>query len=166
VIFFVAMIFSGVRVYNADQTEDDQLAVSIGSYLTTGDLVEATFENWESEVLQMGMDVVLTAYLFQKGSSESKPIGQRAPQDEDPRTAGNRPTALAGPARKLGAQALRALALEDVLHAASRLGPAARAGGASADSDEPVAHGQPPVTFLAALRHLAVLVRVDADLAE
>jgi len=32
------------------------------------------FENWESEFLQMGMYVVLTAFLFQRGSSESKPV--------------------------------------------------------------------------------------------
>ena len=33
----------------------------------------------------MGMYVVLTAFLFQKGSSESKPIDEPSPQDEDPR---------------------------------------------------------------------------------
>jgi hypothetical protein len=54
-------------------------------YLATGDFVEATFENWESEFLQMGMYVVLTAFLYQQGSSESKPIDREAPQDEDPR---------------------------------------------------------------------------------
>ena len=32
-------------------------------YLTTGDFVEATFENGESEFLRMGMYVVLTAFL-------------------------------------------------------------------------------------------------------
>jgi hypothetical protein len=59
--------------------------VSVLTYLTTGDFVEATFENWESEFLQMGMYVVLTAFLYQKGSSESKPMSRRAPQDQDPR---------------------------------------------------------------------------------
>jgi hypothetical protein len=33
--------------------------------------VEATFENWESEFLQMGMYVLLTVFLFQRGSAES-----------------------------------------------------------------------------------------------
>ena len=42
---------------------------------------EATFKNWESEFLQMGMYVVLTVFLFQRGSSESKPIDEPAPQD-------------------------------------------------------------------------------------
>jgi hypothetical protein len=31
------------------------------------------------------MYVVLTAFLYQRGSSESKPVGEPAPQDEDPR---------------------------------------------------------------------------------
>jgi hypothetical protein len=46
--------------------------------------VEATFENWESEFLQMGAYVVLTALLIQKGSPESKkPDGDEV--DADPR---------------------------------------------------------------------------------
>jgi hypothetical protein len=35
----------------------------------------------------MGMYVVLTAFLYQKGSSESKPLNEQAPQDQDPRDA-------------------------------------------------------------------------------
>jgi hypothetical protein len=41
--------------------------------------------------LQMGMYVVLTAYLFQRGSSESKPIDEEPPQNEDPRTKAHDP---------------------------------------------------------------------------
>ena len=88
-VFFVGMVVSGAATYNQEQQEHgshDQ--VSVLTYLTTGDFVEATFENWESEFLQMGMYVVLTAFLFQKGSSESKPINQPAPQDQDPREVG------------------------------------------------------------------------------
>ncbi len=46
--------------------------------------MEATFENWGSEFLQMGAYVVLTALLIQKGSPESKnPDGDEV--DTDPR---------------------------------------------------------------------------------
>ena len=72
--FFVGMIISGVQVYNADQVEHGQPTVSLGGYLTSGDFVEATFENWESEFLQMGVYVLFTAWLIQKGSPESKPV--------------------------------------------------------------------------------------------
>ena len=85
VVFIGGMVLAGVRVYNSEQLEHDGSPVSLWGYLMTGDFAEATFENWESEFLQMGMYVVLTAFLFQKGSSESKPLNERAPQDEDPR---------------------------------------------------------------------------------
>jgi hypothetical protein len=91
VIFIGGMALSGVRVYNSEQAEHGDSPVSFASYLTTGEFVEATFENWESEFLQMGMYVVLTAFLFQRGSSESKPIDEPAPQDDDPRESQDKP---------------------------------------------------------------------------
>jgi hypothetical protein len=53
-------------------------------YLTTGHFGEAIFENWESEFLQMGSYVLLTAYLLQRGSPESKPLDQTDRPDDDP----------------------------------------------------------------------------------
>src|SRR4030095_15402241 len=46
--------------------------VSYSDYLRTGDFLEATMENWESEFLQMACYVLLTAFLYQRGSAESK----------------------------------------------------------------------------------------------
>jgi hypothetical protein len=93
-VFFIGMIVSGTSTYNQQQQEHGSTEhISVAQYLTTGDFVEATFENWESEFLQMGMYVVLTAFLFQKGSSESKPIDEDAPQDQDPRQAKHDPAA-------------------------------------------------------------------------
>ncbi|HSU35858.1 MAG TPA: DUF6766 family protein [Propionibacteriaceae bacterium] len=141
-VFFVGMVISGVQVYNSDQQEHGQAAVSLAGYLTSGDFVEATFENWESEFLQMGMYVVLTAFLFQRGSSESKPIDEPSPQDEDPRDAADKPD-VPGPVRrggvilKLYENSLSIMffvlfALSVALHAV---------GGASAYSDQEVLHG-------------------------
>jgi hypothetical protein len=84
--FFAGMILSGAAAYSEEQAAHGQPGVTLAEYLSTGNFVEATFENWESEFLQMGMYVVLTVFLFQKGSSESKPMGKEAPQDEDPRS--------------------------------------------------------------------------------
>jgi hypothetical protein len=75
---------AGLRTYNAEQRQDHESEVSFGRYLTTAHFGEATFENWESEFLQMGMYVVLTVKLRQKGSAESKPLEGDTPQDEDP----------------------------------------------------------------------------------
>jgi hypothetical protein len=46
--------------------------------------VEAVFENWESEFLQMAAFVVLTAYLYQKGSPESRKLGGEPDLDKHP----------------------------------------------------------------------------------
>ena len=47
--------------------------MGLGEYLGSGEFWESTAENWESEFLQMAAFVVLTAFLKQKGSPESKP---------------------------------------------------------------------------------------------
>ena len=149
VIFFGGMVLSGVRVYNSEQTEHGKPAVSLGQYLLSGEFYEATFENWESEFLQMGMYVVLTAFLFQKGSSESNPVDRPAPQDEDPRDAPKRPNAP-WPVRRGGwvltmyEHSLSALFF--ILFVLSIAGHAIS--GARAYSDQEVAHGGEPVTML------------------
>ena len=56
--------FAGLRVYNEEQREHDEASVSLGEDLRTGHFVEAVFENWESEFLQMGLSVLLTAFLI------------------------------------------------------------------------------------------------------
>lgn len=85
-IFLLGQAFTGWRTYNAEQREHREPTVGLGSYLTTGHFVEATFENWESEFLQMAAYVLLTIWLIQKGSSESKPPGGDPEKDADPRS--------------------------------------------------------------------------------
>ena len=77
-------ILTGHQEYNDDQTQHGRAEVSLGAYLTTGHFVEATFENWESEFLQMAAYVMLTVFLYQKGSSESKDPDKREEVDRDP----------------------------------------------------------------------------------
>jgi hypothetical protein len=148
-VFFGGMIVSGASTYSEDQLAHGQPAVTIAQYLATGDFVEATFENWESEFLQMGMYVLLTVFLFQKGSSESKPVGRDAPQDQDPRDATVKaatpwPVRRGGWVLKLYEHSLTimfiALFLASfALHAF---------GGTAAYNDEQQSHGQPTVNVL------------------
>ncbi len=63
---------TGWKDYNEERGDRGQAPVSAGDYFTTGHFVSATFENWESEFLQMSIYVLLTVWLYQKGSSESK----------------------------------------------------------------------------------------------
>jgi hypothetical protein len=85
-LFLLFMSAAGVRQYNEEQTEHGQQTVSYVKYLQTGAFVEAVFENWESEFLQMGGFVLLTVWLRQKGSPESKKLDGDEPVDEDPRS--------------------------------------------------------------------------------
>ena len=85
VTFSTGQIISGRLEYNSDQREHDQAEVSLTQYLSTPHFVEATMENWESEFLQMGVYVLLTAWLVEKGSAESKPPEGDPKLDEDPR---------------------------------------------------------------------------------
>ncbi len=73
----------GHHSYNADQADHNERRVTYGTYLTTAHFGEATFENWESEFLQMGAFIVLAVRLRQKGSPESKPIDEESEQDAD-----------------------------------------------------------------------------------
>ncbi len=87
-LIFVFCLFgqslTGYRVYNDDQREHGGETVGYAGYFLTGHFVEATFENWESEFLQMGMFVFLTAFLVQKGSAESKkPAGEGGEEEHE-----------------------------------------------------------------------------------
>jgi hypothetical protein len=72
VLALFGQFFAGFNEYNKEREEEGQPAVPLGSYVVSGHFIQATFENWESEFLQMAMFVVLTISLRQKGSSESK----------------------------------------------------------------------------------------------
>ena len=147
-ISLVGQSITGMRNYNEDQREHGEATVSYPEYLVSGSFIESVFENWESEFLQMGVYVLLTAFLFQKGSAESKDPDGEEEVDEDPRAARSRPDAP-GPARQSGlilklyenslSLALLALfALSFILHAA---------GGAKDYSQEQLAHGGEPVSL-------------------
>lgn len=85
IIFLLAQSWVGLAHYNQEQTEHNSETVSYLEYVTSGEFIEATFENWESEFLQMAAYVFLTVFLVQKGSAESKKIDEENPQDQDPR---------------------------------------------------------------------------------
>jgi uncharacterized protein (DUF486 family) len=99
-IFLVAQSVTGYRTNNNENQEHGQPPESYAEYLTSGAFAEATFENWESEFLQMGVYVLFTAWLIQKGSPESKnPDGDEV--DADPRQERDNPEAP-GPVRRGG----------------------------------------------------------------
>jgi hypothetical protein len=87
-LFILALVgqsLTGHRQYNEERQEHGQPSLPYSQYLRTGHFWEAISENWESEFLQMGVYVLLTAFLRQKGSPESKKLEGEEAVDRDPR---------------------------------------------------------------------------------
>lgn len=149
--FLAAQALAGVREFNDAQAAHGGAPLTFGQYLTSSHFVEATAENWESEFLQMSAYVLLTVWLFQKGSSESKVLEGGEPVDRDPRRASGRTLeqspwpvrrggwVLALYEHSLSIAFLLLFFLSFVMHAF---------GGARAYSAEQLAHGGRPVTMV------------------
>jgi hypothetical protein len=149
-IFFLILIgqfATGLDESNSDREQHGMPPRSAAEYVTSGHFVEAVFENWESEFLQMGAFVLFTIKLRQRGSSESKQIYGEEEVDREPdpkRKDVPWPVRRGGLVLKLYenslAVALLALfVLSLALHAI---------GGATVYSEEQIAHGEPGVTAL------------------
>ena len=66
---------TGWSEFNADQVEHRESETSWIGYLGTPTFWESTLQNWQSEFLAVGSMAVLSIYLRQRGSPESKPVG-------------------------------------------------------------------------------------------
>jgi hypothetical protein len=73
---------AGYALHAREQLENGETAPVFSEYLRTGHFLEAVAENWESEFLQMGVLVLLTCCLFQKGSPESNDPDQEQAKSE------------------------------------------------------------------------------------
>src|SRR5215212_2999668 len=121
----VGQVFTGFAENNQEREDHDQAPIGLVEYLGSGHFIEAVFENWESEFLQMGALVVLTVKLRQKGSPESKPVDGQQPVDADgdPNAPGAPwPIRVGGPVawlyeRSLGLALFALFGLSFILHA-------------------------------------------------
>lgn len=87
----VGQALTGMAEYNEERTGHGQEALPLAGYLQSGHFVEAIAENWESEFLQMAAFVLLTVFLYQRGSSESKKLDEPEAVDRDPRLSQRQP---------------------------------------------------------------------------
>jgi hypothetical protein len=145
----IGLTIAGYRHYNEDQLQHHQPPISYVQYLGSAAFFEATMENWESEFLQMAAYVILTSFLYQKGSAESKKLDSVEAVDRDPRISESNsqspwPVRQGGIALKLYEHSL-SLALV-LLFIASFLWHAHS--GAQEYSSEQIVHGQPGVTMI------------------
>lgn len=49
--------------------------LTLGSYLFSADFWNRSLQNWQSEFLAIASMAILSVYLRQRGSPESKPVG-------------------------------------------------------------------------------------------
>ena len=144
----VGQIVAGRLTYNEEQAEHGQTQVSLAAYLAKGHFWEASGENWESEFLQMAAFVLLTTFLYQHGSAESKRLDVIEDVDVDPRRFRDQPD-VPGPVRRggwtlviyensLGLAFALLFILSIAIHAA---------GGLREHNEQNEAHGQPLLTM-------------------
>ncbi|MFD5419312.1 DUF6766 family protein [Streptomyces sp. NPDC127069] len=72
---WLAQSISGTAAYNAEQLRDLAEPVSWAEYLASADFWSRTLQNWQSELLAVAAMAILSVYLRQRGSPESKPVG-------------------------------------------------------------------------------------------
>ncbi|MBG0829968.1 hypothetical protein HS041_19555 [Planomonospora sp. ID67723] len=72
---WLAQSVAGQASRNSERLARLQDPVSWGEYVTSADFWNRTLQNWQSEFLAVLSMVVLSIYLRQRGSPESKPVG-------------------------------------------------------------------------------------------
>jgi len=94
VITLIAQAFSGWKTHNQELQDEHTPAIALTTYLTTGHFISATFENFQSEFLQMALYVLLTVGLRQQGSAESKSLDEAEEVDREPKVRKDAPGAV------------------------------------------------------------------------
>ncbi|WP_271395845.1 DUF6766 family protein [Neomicrococcus lactis] len=77
---WLAQAIAGTTVYNSEQAQHGESAITLGEYMLSADFWNRTLQNWQSELLAVGCMVAFSIYLRQRGSAESKPVG--VPHDQ------------------------------------------------------------------------------------
>ncbi|PZQ50239.1 MAG: hypothetical protein DI555_23140 [Novosphingobium pentaromativorans] len=134
-----------------DARRHAQPGLTLSAYAASPQFLSSVFENWESEFLQMAAYVVLTAFLIQRGSAESKDPDS-PPRDDDLDHKAQQPGAPSilrkGPlwraiyARSLGLALILLFVASFTLHWINS---------AHASAQEALEHGETPKTALAYL---------------
>lgn len=84
ILTLIAQALSGWHEHNSELQQDGAAAIGLLAYLQSGHFISATFENFESEFLQMALYVIVTVGLRQQGSAESKSLDEPEEVDREP----------------------------------------------------------------------------------
>ena len=71
-----AQLIAGWAAFNETRLQNLQDPLSVGSYALNADFWSRTLQNWQSEFLAVGSMAIFTVFLRQRGSTQSKPVGE------------------------------------------------------------------------------------------
>jgi hypothetical protein len=91
IVTLMAQAFTGWKEDNQQIEDQGGAPLEFTQYLNTGHFISATFENFQSEFLQMGLYVILTIGLRQIGSAESKSLNDPEDVDREPQVSKDAP---------------------------------------------------------------------------
>lgn len=75
VLSWLAQSITGVAAYNEEQLRGLQAPDTWSAYVLSADFWSRTLPNWQSEFHAIASMAILSIYLRQRGSPESKPVG-------------------------------------------------------------------------------------------
>ena len=78
----VAQAVAGHAGFNNEQLQHGGSEVSFGEYVVSAQYGAAVLENWQSEYLQFTLFILLTIWLVQRGSPESKELHKRGRESD------------------------------------------------------------------------------------
>ena len=91
-LMFLAALFGQAIAGHADfndvaQSHGDP-TISLGRYVVSSDFGSAVMENWQSEYLQFTLFILLTVWLVQRGSPESKELDKAGRESDQAQKVG------------------------------------------------------------------------------
>jgi hypothetical protein len=79
---------AGNADFNEEQVRHGDPEISLSRYVVSSDFGVAVMENWQSEYLQFTLFVVLTVWLLQRGSPESKELDKSGLESDEQQQVG------------------------------------------------------------------------------
>ena len=87
-IVLVGQAIAGHAAFDQQQVTEGLPPVSMGRYLTSASFGTDVAENWQSEYLQFFLYILLTVWLLQKGSPESKTLDDAGRESDEEQKVG------------------------------------------------------------------------------
>jgi hypothetical protein len=91
-VLFIAAVggqaLAGHADVNEEQIRHGDPEISLGRYVVSSDFGVAVMENWQSEFLQFTLFILLTVWLLQRGSPESKELDKAGVESDQEQQVG------------------------------------------------------------------------------